>query len=805
VVTADERQLVLDLLTGRRAIGNTPGLDEASERALIRRYLQEKAGPGPSDVRTNVSSGAVIYRDERGIPHITAESFTDLFFAHGYAQAQDRLWQLDYLRRWAHGRLAEIFGREKLAEDIVAHTIGVPQLAAKMLEAAHPDSRQMFEGFAHGINAWMASLPAGLPIEFELLDYEPEPWSAVDSLAILKRWTWYLTGRLPVISTPECVRAAIGDRETEFYQPDGPLAYIVPPGNYDLEPRWPGLPVAEPEPLAWGPQEPGGSNNWAIAPELAADGYAMVGSDPHVYFAVPSDCYEVHLHGPGIDVAGTAYAGVPIPRIGRNATLAWGITNNICMLRDLYVERLDPSGDRYLDGEFWQSIEHRTVDIQIRDESPHTLAIRFAHERPIVDHMVAEAALPKNLWSPDRGKDTALSLAWVGFELSDEPKAFLDLCRATSIEEGRQALAGIRCATWNYMLADADGSIAYQCTGSIPLRGRTYRGYRDANDPIDAWMGYIPFDGLPRLIDPPRGWVASANNPTAPPDFPYPLSGTWMVEDRAARAERLIEELQPHTPGTFADMQNDVFSSRAQRGIPPLLDVLEATGDSRFREPIQILREWDRRLTIDAAGGSIYFVFLWRWHQHVIRQRFPEELATIVQDAGGGLSASLLHDDPTGWFTSDLLRRETIVTAMRETLDWLIERLGNDPNTWAWGRIHRLGAVHHAARTELQHEFLDIPPLPAPGGPGTLNSSHYVPAGTFDTKIGAIYRVISTLDPDARTETVSWPGQSGQPGSPHYADQAERHLAGQYFALPFRWDDVEALAESRTRLAPSSS
>jgi penicillin amidase len=161
----------------------------------------------------------------------------------------------------------------------------------------------------------------------------------------------------------------------------------------------------------------------------------------------------------------------------------------------LYVERLDPSGDRYLDGESWQSIEHRTVDIQIRDESPHTLAIHFAHDRPIVDHMVAEAALPKNLWSPDRGKDTALSLAWVGFELSDEPKAFLDLCRATSIEEGRQALAGIRCATWNYMLADADGSIAYQCTGSIPLRGRTYRGYRDANDPIDAWMGYNPFDG----------------------------------------------------------------------------------------------------------------------------------------------------------------------------------------------------------------------------------------------------------------------------------------------------------------------
>jgi penicillin amidase len=844
VVTADERRLVLDILTERRAIGDVLEQREDAAHGLIRRYLQEKADLGPSQVATGVCSGATILRDERGIPHIEAESFADLFFAHGFAQAQDRLWQLDYLRRWATGRLAAVFGPEKLGEDIVAHTIGVPELAAAMLEHAHPESREMFEAFANGVNAWMAMLPAGLPIEFELLDYEPEPWSAVDSVAILKRWTWYLTGRLPVISTPECVRAVIGERETEFYQPDGPLAYIVPPGNYEPAPRWPGLPVAEPEPLVWrtrqdsdvlhyasfekqdrdvlhyarskeqdsdvlhygSSEEPGGSNNWAIAPELAADGYAMVGSDPHVYFAVPSDCYEVHLHGPGIDVAGTAYAGVPIPRIGRNAKLAWGITNNICMLRDLYVERIDPAGnDRYLDGEVWQPIEHRLADIPIRGADSHQLDIRFAHGRPIVDHMVAEAALPKNLWPADRGSDTTLSLAWVGFELSDEPKAFLDLCRAGTIDEGRRALAGIRCATWNYVLADSEGAVAYQCTGSIPLRGRAYRGYRDANDPVDAWVGYIPFDGLPRLIEPPRGWVASANNPTVPPDFPYPLSGTWMVEDRAARAESLIEECRPHTNGTFAEMQNDVLSGRAMRGIPPLIDVLEAAGDSRFIAPVEILRSWDRQLTIDAAGGSITFVFLWRWHQHVVRQRFPKHLATLVQDAGGGLSASLLHGDPTGWFASDELRRETMATAMRETLDWLEERLGPDAHTWAWGRIHRLGAAHPAARTPIQHEFLDIPPSPAPGGPGTLNSSHYVPVGTFDTKIGAIYRVISSLDPTISTETVSWPGQSGHAGSSHYADQIERHLAGEYFDLPFRWEDVETHAVSRTRLIPLSS
>jgi len=798
-----ERQLALELLRGQRTFADLPDVAEAEARALIQRYLSEKAAYGPTNVPTSVRASATILRDLRGVPHISASDPYDLFFAHGYAQAQDRLWQMDYLRRWAHGRLSEVLGPEKLTEDIVARTLGITELSQELLEGSHAESRDMFLAFADGVNAWISALPAGLPIEFELLEYEPDPWLATDSVAILRRWAWYLTGRLPVISTPEVVRATIGDREAAFYQPDGPLAYIVPPGSYLPEPRWPHLPMAEGPDTAWGPQEPGGSNNWAIAPGLSADGFGMVASDPHVYFNLPSDLTEVHLHGAGYDVVGSAYAGVPIPRIGRNRDLAFGITNNICMQRDLYVERLHPEDEnRYLDGDEWLPIEHRTSEIAIRNQPARMLDIRFAHGRPIVDHMVADAALPRNIWEPERGARTALSLAWVGFERSDEPKAFIDLCRSRTVSEGRQALSGIRCATWNYVLADTHGAVAYQCTGALPLRGRSWRGYRDANDPIDAWQGYIPFDGLPKLDNPARGWVASANNPTAPPDYPYPLNGAWTVEDRAARAESLLEDLTPHTDQSFAAMQTDVLSGRAVRGIPPLLEALANGSDPRYHNVARILESWDRKLTVDAIGGSLYFVFFWRWHQNVLRQRFPEHLAPLVQDAGWGMSAALLHDDPDGWFASDELRRETIRLAMSEALDWLTERLGDDPDSWAWGRIHRLGAVHPTARTPLQHELLDIPPSPTPGGPGTLNSSHYLPAGTFDTRIGPIYRIIATLDPAVHTNVISWPGQSGHPGSSHYRDQAQAHIDGEYFAIPFMWDDVIAQATNETQLVP---
>jgi penicillin amidase len=473
------------------------------------------------------------------------------------------------------------------------------------------------------------------------------------------------------------------------------------------------------------------------------------------------------------------------------------------MQRDLYVERLDPTGpDRYLDGVTWRPLEHRCVEISIRDESPHQLDIRFAHGRPIVDHLVAEAALPRKLWPPERGANTALSLAWVGFEVSDEPKAFLDLSRAGSVADGRRALAQIRCPTWNYVLADSAGAIGYQCTGAIPLRGRTYRGYRDANDPADAWVGYIPFEGLPRLDNPERGWVGSANNPTAPSDFPYPLFGTWTVEDRAARIETLLDRRAAHTPSTFREMQNDVFSGRAARGVPSLVAMLESSGNPRFAEPARLLNAWNHDLTVESAAASIYFVFFWRWHQHVLRRRFPEELATLVQDAGWGLSGALLHGDPSGWFASERKRLEIMTVAMDEALDWLEQRLGDDANQWEWGKIHRLGATHPAARTELHHEFLDIAPRPHPGGPGVLCSSIYSP-GSFDTRIGPIYRFIASLDPDARTETISWPGQSGHPGSPHYADQVERQVVGEYAAFPIVWEDVVAQATSETRLHPT--
>lgn len=791
----DDRQRAAALETLRTATGSIS--DDRREQIL--ELLAERAAQGATTLRAGVTAPVQIWRDERGIPHIRASSTHDLFFAHGYAQAQDRLWQLDYLRRQALGRLSEIFGEAKLSEDRIAHTLRLPKIARAVYEHSTAGSRAALDAFAAGVNAFRdeAMAPGGaLPIEFDLLDYRPDPWSPVDSIAILRRWYWYLTGRLNVITTPEAVRAGVDDtgRYEAFFAPDGPVRYIVPEGNYPTEPRWPDLPQDPVLPSFWGQTLGEGSNNWAVSAALSATDEALLSSDPHVYYTVPADWYDAHLSAPGFESWGITYPGCPTTLLGRGREFGWGITNNICMQRDLYVVE---SSDDVQTGE--------PVEIAIRDQPPYQHVDRFVGDRPIVDHLVPEAALPHNLHPERYSGPTSLALDWVGFRVSDEIATMLDFVTAQNIDEGREALRVWGCPTWNFVLADTHGDVGYQTSGWLPLRGREVRGYRSLHEPADEWVGFIPFDGLPRLDRPERGWVASANNPTAPPDFPYPLFGTWAPEDRAGRAEDLLQATDQHTLDGFEKMQNDVLSGRAQRGLSGLLDAHLECDDARTRAALAAFQGWDFRLTTDSVPAAIFYVFFWRWHQNVIARGFSEPLIPLVRDAGWGFSSELLHANIANWFTDDAERVATMQRAFTEALDWLTDRLGPDQHAWKWGAIHRLGAIHPAASTPLQHELLDIPYAPSPGGAGTLASAFYNPPGSFDNRLGASYRMVTNMGPNPVFRSITWPGQSGHPGSPHYADQTDDHRTGQFVELVTDWPTIESTAVLRTTLEPAAN
>ncbi len=738
-------------------------------------------------VNVGVSGDARITRNSWGVPYISASNDADLFFAFGYAMAQDRLFQLDYLRRKGHGRLSEILGEDGLQVDVIARTIGLNRIARAEWENIPDETGSLLSSFSDGVNALIERSQDCLPIEFALLGYEPEPWSPVDCLAIATEFRYYLTVRFPVIVGPELAKRALGDDElfAAFLTGEAEEESILPVGSYT--PAQGGLePVGD---VVGSPDEGIGSNNWVVSGARTESGLPMVASDPHIAFAAVSCWYEAQLSGGSFDVVGMAYTGMPAIMFGRNRRVGWAITNNICSQRDLYEERTDPGhpGAFLFDGE-WEP--ERTLDetIQVRDGKTVEKTVRFSRNGPIVDELLpAEAA-----------GTGPVSLKWLGATNCGWLTALLGVDRADSVEEFREAIRPWRVPTFSMMAADVDGHFGYQAVGRIPVRKVQQLGYRPGWDPEHQWNGLIPAEHMPRLVDPEQGWATSANNRTAPNDYPYPLFGAWSSGHRARRIRQMIEEQDTFNKDIFGRMHQDTRVLRADEAMPALRPILSASDDPRVREAARRLEAWDHRMDTDEVGASIFEVFFNKWSARVAQERFDGELATALTGNCGGIAASLIHADAANWFDgSD--REQAIVESMSAALDELEERLGPDTDGWTWGTLHKIHLRHVLTGRGDLGELLDRGGLPVGGNGVTVCNTGFDP--NWRAAMGANYRLITDLGDDGMWAVESQ-GQSGHPGSKHYCDQLPEWLAGRYHFLPFGEERSEEDSESVLTLAP---
>lgn len=723
-----------------------------------------------------------IARDACGIPHIAAESDADLFFGFGLAMAQDRLFQLDYLRRKGAGRLAEILGSEALESDLLVRTVGVRRIAEVEWTRLGDETRALLTAFAAGVNAAIEQAQDALPIEFDLLDYRPEPWTPLDSLVVEGEFRWYLTGRFPVIAMPELAKRTLGDGPLyrAFLQRESDEESAIPPGSYPAT-RGATQPVGT---AAGDPQGAQGSNNWVVGGARAVAGKPLVASDPHIAFEAVSCWYEVHLRGGSFNVAGMAYAGMPAVMFGRNERVAWGCTNNICSLRDLYRERTDPvhPGCYEYDGR-WIAERRLEEKILVRGGASVTKTIRFSHNGPIVDEV-----LPP----PARGTGP-VALRWLGAHEGGWLTALLGMGRAADADALREAMRPWHVPTFCVVYADVDGRIGFQATGRIPVRNESERGYRPGWDPRHQWDGLIPFDGMPHVADPERGWIATANARPAPDDFPYPLSGTWSDDLRSRRIRDMILETPRLARDDFAAMHQDALSLRAVRGVPPLVACLRASDDKRLVEAAGRLAAWDHRLELDRVGATLFEVFFAHWIAAVARERFQGETATLLSGGVNGLSASLLEGDAAGWFAAGR-REQAIRETMSATLDFLSNRLGPEMATWTWGRLHAIPLRHVLSLRGELGQLLDHGGPPVKGGLTTVCNTS--PGPDWAAKIGAGYRLIADMATSPPVlHAIDAGSQSGHPGSPHYSDQLPDWLAGRYHVLPL--DPAAVQVETR--------
>lgn len=797
------------------------------------RWKHEAASRAPrcdGQIGVGVNGSVTIERDRLGIPHIFADGHRDLFFGFGYAMAQDRLFQMDYLRRKGLGRLAEVLGPEGVPLDLIARTVGLNRIAKEEWTRLPRETRELQQAFADGVNAWMKQCGEQIAIEFDLLDYRPEPWSPIDSLAIESEFRWYLTGRFPVIVMPELAKRILGHdaKYRDLLLGEEDEEAVVPSEAYrdrrEELGRWPLEPLAtamdrgevgQPfqadsyvgQPFqadsqnqhsrpgkADLPSEGSGSNNWVVTGKHCQSGLPMVASDPHIAIEAVSCWYEAHLCGGEFNVAGMAYVGIPAIMFGRNERVAWGITNNICSLRDLYQERTDPAHPNAFEFDgHWEPAREVVETIRVRGAEPIVRTIRHSRNGPIVDEIL-----------PPPGNQTGpVSLKWLGSYHGGWLTALLGMDRAKTVAEFRETLRPWHVPTFNLVIADVEGQIAVQCAGRLPQRKSSERGYRPGWDPAHQWTGLLPFDALPHSVDPARGWLASANNRLAADDYPFGQFGTWSGGGRAVRIRQMLEESIASSGGRinvdhFRAMHHDTVSLRAVTCVPPLIAALSEVADPRVQEAVSHLRSWDGRVEAELVAPTLFNVFFTFWSKSVAETQFAGVTAELLAKQVEGAASRLLADDPHGWFaTGD--RATRIREVFATTLAFLSDRFGPEMSAWQWGRLHQMPLKH-----VLSHRG-DLAQLLNHGGGGVKGDMITVcntgSGPNWIANTGAGYRLIADLSTDVLL-AVDCQSQSGNPGTPHFSDQLDAWTSGEYHTLPLKRAAVAEIAVQRLQLCP---
>ncbi|HLE83502.1 MAG TPA: penicillin acylase family protein [Thermoanaerobaculia bacterium] len=765
-----------------------------------------------------------VIRDRWGVPHLYAETERDLFLAQGYVHAQDRLWQMEFNRLVASGSLGSLLGPALLDADRYLRTIGLRRAAERDWRELGPRGREVLEAYAAGVNLFLESHRERLPLEFTLLRHEPAPWTPVDSLAWGKLMSLNLSMNHPYEILRSRLAGAVGPEraaelmagypqdapvivsETPWRRPDGEGAAGERAARRSTREggRLPEL-LAALVPAAGG--RPWASNSWAVHGSRTATGAPILANDTHLGLQMPSVWYENGLHGGRLDVVGFSFPGLPLVVIGQNRRIAWGITNMCSDVQDLFVERLDDPErpTRYRFGDEWRPLERRRERIELAGAEPAEVEVLATHHGPLINGIVAELA-----------EAEPMALAWTAHGAGGRiVESLLALDLAGDWQSFRAALAGWEAPSVNFTYADADGHIGYQGTGRVPIRppGDSGLAPKPGWTGEAEWLGFIPYDELPRALDPPAGFVVTANNRTAGDGYPH-----FIAVDMADpyRAERITRVLAADPEVTVADvraLQADVLSMPGSR-LAEHLAALEPRSP-REERALAAVRAWDRRVAADSPGAALYqvwFYFLWS-------QIFGDELGPELIDdyrflgiAQAPFLVALMAAPDSPWFddvaTPEREDRDAILgRALTEAVDWLGECCGDDPAGWRWGELHRVTFAHAPLGQSgiAPLEWLFNPrSRPAPGDIFTVNEGTPDLLQPFGMTFGVSQRLIADLADPARSLAVNSTGQSGHALHRHRDDQIPLWSAVDYHPVLFDREAALAVAEGRLLLVPAA-
>lgn len=775
----------------------------------VRRPLPRRSGrvhvPGMAD-------DVEVVVDTWGVPHVYASSLTDAVRAQGYLHAQDRLWQLEINRRVVAGRLAEVVGEVALPLDRWMRTLSLRHIAEQEPALLRPETLALLTAYADGVNARIGE--GRLPVEFTLLRHRPEPWSVVDSIS----WVKMMALTLSVNWESEIVRARIIDAvgpdlaaelEPEYAQG---MPFVVADGvDFSCIGESALARSAAAEQISGPVAVDGlGSNNWVVHGSRTASGKPLLANDMHLGLTVPAIWYENHLVTPEFQVTGVSFPGLPGVVSGHNGHVAWGYTNGFADVQDLYVEHLRRDGDR-IEYEFaghWHAADVRSETIRVKGGVSEVEQVVTTRHGPVINSL-----------APDHAGEQPLSLKWTAHEPNAMVEVMFDMNRAQSCAQMRDVLRGWHTPVQNVVYADVHGTIAHSYPGRIPVRAAG-----DGRTPVPGWTGeyewtgFIPYEDLPHQQNPASGFLATANNRVVDDRYPYWLGADFVTGNRALRIVEMLEQSESADVASFRAMQLDQVSPSARLTATALRGL--AAEDPAVDEALRMMADWDGTLGSDSPQAAIYAVLSTTLARQLLRPHLGDvtelytgkgitpvlaETSILGERCREWLDATL-DDASSHWWSSDdgATRESQIVAAMTETVAELTRRFGADPVRWRWGRLHSLTLRHVLGSQAPLDRVLNRGPYPMGGDGDTIwNAQVARHDPTADAvMVGPPFRFIADLADLGQSRGQLMPGQSGQVGSPHYADGIGPWLRGDYHPMVTDRTAVDGNAEARFTLVP---
>jgi penicillin amidase len=787
------------------ALGAAPAPLDPGGRGGVR----EDATLRPSTV-DGLREAVDVLRDRWGINHIFARNEHDLFFVQGYTAARDRLFQFELWRRQATGTVAEILGRKELTRDIGTRLHMFRGDLTSELNWYHPRGEAIVTAYVDGVNDYIAEAlrtPASLPIEFQLLGIKPAPWTPA---VVISRHNGLLANIGQELNVARAVSAIGAGRVKELMYFQGGDPDITPDPAIDvslLDSSILDLYNAFRRPIAFGsraqPEEPSalelsqrnediGSNNWVVSGKLTPSGYPMMMNDPHRTQSVPSLRYWVHLAAPGWNVIGGGEPMLPGVSIGHNEYGAWGLTIFGSDTEDLYVYQTNPANpNQYKYRGAWEDMRVVKDTIPVKGEAPVAVDLKFTRHGPVLKE------------DPAHHVAYALRAAWM--EPGAAPYlASLRMDQARSWREFEEACTYSRIPSENMVWADRDGHIGYQAVAITPLRPNWSGLVPVPGDGRYEWNGYLPINALPHVVDPEKGYVATANNYLFPPDYPYKEALHYTGADpfRAARISEVLGSGRLQTVADMMRLQNDNVSLPA-RGLVPLLANVPVMGEKATMAR-DLLLTWNFSVDARSAAAGVYEMWQRRLSANVRNLLVPKEAQAFIGQPSMKRVIDWLNA-PDGRFGADpRAGRDTLLArSLTEAIDELTKKLGPDMNTWQWGQER----YHHALIRHPLAEIapadvrarLDVGPYPRSGDSYTVSAT-----GNADNQTsGGSLKIIADTENWDNSLGLNNPGQSGDPSSAHYRDLFAIWSRGEYFPIFYSRSKVESVTEEHSQLTPA--